>query len=71
MLIDISVALQGVGIARALKREASKVTVAVVVWSIQRDGEGGPTGGAVVGAMTELYQRLEGLRLAGLDARVD
>ena len=43
---------------------------AVVVWSLQRDGEGGPIGTAVVaGAVAELYWRPDGRALAALDAR--
>ena len=43
---------------------------AVVVWSLQRDGEGGPIGVAVVeGAVAELYWRPDGRALAALDAR--
>ena len=43
---------------------------AVVVWSLQRDGEGDPTGGAVVaGAVAELYWRPDRRALAALDAR--
>ena len=43
---------------------------AVVVWSLQRDGEGDPIGAAVVaGAVAELYWRPDGRALAALDAR--
>ena len=42
----------------------------VVVWSLQRDGEGGPIGTAVVaGAVAGLYWRPDGRALAALDAR--
>ena len=42
---------------------------AVVVWSLQRDGEGSPIGVAVVGgALAELYWRPDGRALAALDA---
>ena len=42
---------------------------AVVVWSLQRDGEGGPIGVAVVGGVVaELYWRPDGRALAALDA---
>ena len=43
---------------------------AVVVWSLQRDGEGDPIGAAVVaGAVAELYWRPDGRALAALDAQ--
>ncbi len=43
---------------------------AVVVWSLQRDGEGDPIGAAVVAdAVAELYWRPDGRALAALDAR--
>ena len=43
---------------------------AVVVWSLQRDGKGGPLGAAVVaGAVSELHWRPDGRALAALDAR--
>ena len=43
---------------------------AVVVWSLQRDGEGDPIGVAVVAdAVAELYWRPDGRALAALDAR--
>ena len=43
---------------------------AVVLWSLQRDGEGSPIGVAVVeGAVAELYWRPDGRALAALDAR--
>ena len=43
---------------------------AVVVWSLQKSGEGGPIGAAVVeGAVAELYWRPGGRGLAALDAR--
>ncbi len=42
---------------------------AVVVWSLQKDGEGGPIGTAVVaGVVAELYWRPDGRALAALDA---
>ena len=42
----------------------------VVVWSLQRDGEGGPIGAAVVaGAVAGLYWRPDGRALAALDAQ--
>ena len=43
---------------------------AVVVWSLQRDGEGDPIGAAVVAdAVAELYWRPDGRALAALDAQ--
>ena len=43
---------------------------AVVVWSLQRNGKGGPLGAAVVaGAVAELYWRPDGCALAALDSR--
>ena len=43
---------------------------AVVVWSLQRNGKGGPLGAAVVaGTVAELYWRPDGGALAALDAR--
>ena len=43
---------------------------AVVVWSLQRDGEGDLIGaGVVAGAVAELYWRPDGRALAALDAR--
>ena len=42
----------------------------VVVWSLQRDGEGDPIGDAVVaGIVAELYWRPDGRALAALDAQ--
>lgn len=42
----------------------------VVVWSLDKDGTGGPIGAAVVaGAVAELYWRPDGRALAALDAR--
>ncbi|MYB83877.1 MAG: PQQ-binding-like beta-propeller repeat protein [Chloroflexi bacterium] len=42
---------------------------AVVVWSLRRDGAGGPIGGAAVAsAVAELYWRPDGRGLAALDA---
>ena len=43
---------------------------AVVVWSLKRDGTGGPLGAAVVAdAVAELYWRPDGRALAALDAQ--
>ena len=43
---------------------------AVVVWSLQKNGKGGPIGAAVVpGAVAETYWRPDGRALAALDAR--
>ncbi len=43
---------------------------AVVVWSLQRDGGGGPVGAALVAdVVAELYWRPDGRALAALDAR--
>ncbi len=43
---------------------------AVVVWSLQRDGRGGPIGAEDLGAsIAELYWRPDGRALAALDAR--
>ena len=43
---------------------------AVVVWSLQNDGHGGPKGAAVVaGEVAEVYWRPDGRALAALDAR--
>ena len=43
---------------------------AVVVWSLRRNGEGGPVGAAVVaGIVAELYWRPDGRALAALDAQ--
>ena len=42
----------------------------VVVWSLRRNGEGGPIGAAAVaGVVSELYWRPDGRALAALDAR--
>ena len=42
----------------------------VVVWSLRRDGEGGPVGAAMVaGVVAELYWRPDGRALAALDAQ--
>ena len=42
---------------------------AVVVWSLQKDGTGGPIGSAVVaGAVAEVYWRPDGRALAALDS---
>ena len=55
---------------RAMRLASGGRDGAVVVWSLQRDGEGGPIGTAVVaGAVAELYWRPDGRALAALDAR--
>ena len=42
----------------------------VVVWSLRKNGEGGPIGAAVVaGVVSELHWRQDGRALAALDAR--
>ena len=42
----------------------------VVVWSLQKDGQGGPIGGAdLAGAVTEVHWRPDGRALAALDAQ--
>ena len=43
---------------------------AVVVWSLRRNGEGGPVGTAILpGVVSDLYWRPDGRALAGLDAQ--
>ena len=55
---------------RAMRLASGGRDGAVVVWSLQRDGEGGPIGEAVVaGVVAELYWRPDGRSLAALDAR--
>ena len=55
---------------RAMRLASGGRDGAVVVWSLQRDGEGGPIGEAVVaGVVAELYWRPDGRALAALDAR--
>ena len=55
---------------RAMRLASGGRDGAVVVWSLQRDGEGGPIGTAVVaGVVAELYWRPDGRALAALDAR--
>ena len=55
---------------RAMRLASGGCDGAVVVWSLQRDGEGGPIGNAVVaGVVAELYWRPDGRSLAALDAR--
>ena len=55
---------------RAMRLASGGRDGAVVVWSLQRDGEGGPIGAAVVaGVVAELYWRPDGRALAALDAR--
>ena len=55
---------------RAMRLASGGRDGAVVVWSLQRDGEGGPIGDAVVaGVVAELYWRPDGRSLAALDAR--
>ena len=55
---------------RAMRLASGGRDGAVVVWSLQRDGEGRPIGNAVVtGVVAELYWRPDGRALAALDAR--
>ena len=55
---------------RALRLASGGRDGAVVVWSLRRDGEGGPVGAAVVaGVVAELYWRPDGRGLAALDAQ--
>ena len=55
---------------RAMRLASGARDGAVVVWSLQRDGEGDPIGDAVVaGAVAGLYWRPDGRALAALDAR--
>ena len=43
---------------------------AVVIWSLRRNGEGGPIGTAILpGVVSDLYWRPDGRALAGLDAQ--
>ena len=54
---------------RAMRLASGGRDGAVVVWSLQRDGEGGPIGDAVVeGVVAELCWRPDGRALAALDA---
>ena len=55
---------------RALRLASGGRDGAVVVWSLRRNGEGGPVGAAgVAGVVAELYWRQDGRALAALDAR--
>ena len=55
---------------RALRLASGGRDGAVVVWSLRRNGEGGPVGAAVVaGIVAELYWRPDGRGLAALDAQ--
>ena len=55
---------------RAMRLASGARDGAVVVWSLQRDGEGDPIGDAVVAdAVAGLYWRPDGRALAALDAR--
>ena len=55
---------------RALRLASGGRDGAVVVWSLRKNGEGGPIGAAVVlGVVAELYWRPDGRGLAALDAR--
>ena len=55
---------------RALRLASGGRDGAVVVWSLQRNGEGGPIGAAVVpDVVAELYWRPDGRALAALDAQ--
>ena len=55
---------------RAMRLASGSRDGAVVVWSLQRDGEGDPIGDAVVAdAVAGLYWRPDGRALAALDAR--
>ncbi len=55
---------------RAMRLASGGRDGAVVVWSLQRDGEGGPIGAAFVASVVaELYWRPDGRALAALDAR--
>ena len=57
---------------RAMRLASGSRDGAVVVWSLQRDGEGDPIGDAVVAdAVAGLYWRPDGRALAALDARGD
>ena len=55
---------------RAMRLASGSRDGAVVVWSLQKDGEGDPIGDAVVAdAVAGLYWRPDGRALAALDAR--
>ena len=55
---------------RAMRLASGGRDGAVAVWSLQKDGEGGPIGhAAVAGVVAELYWRPDGRALAALDAR--
>ena len=55
---------------RALRLASGGRDGAVVVWSLQSNGEGGPIGAAVVAdVVAELHWRPDGLALAALDAQ--
>ena len=55
---------------RALRLASGGRDGAVVVWSLRKDGEGGPIGAAVVAdVVAELHWRPDGRALAGLDAQ--
>ena len=55
---------------RALRLASGGRDGAVVVWSLRRNGEGGPIGAAgVAGVVAELYWRPDGRALAALDAQ--
>ena len=55
---------------RSLRLASGGRDGAVVVWSLRRDGEGGPIGATIVaGVVAELYWRPDGHALAALDAR--
>ena len=55
---------------RAMRLASGGRDGAVVVWSLQRNGEGDPIGTAVVaGVVAEVYWRPDGRALAALDAR--
>ena len=55
---------------RALRLASGGRDGAVVVWSLRRNGEGGPVGAAgVAGVVAELYWRQDGRALAALDAQ--
>ena len=55
---------------RALRLASGGRDGAVVVWSLRKNGEGGPVGAAAVaGVVAELYWRPDGRALAALDAQ--
>ena len=55
---------------RALRLASGGRDGAVVVWSLRRNGEGGPVGAAIVASVVaELYWRPDGRALAALDAQ--